>query len=129
MTIQESAEMYLKTIYILSLEHEHVRSIDISRQMHYSKPSITRAMKNLSSEDYITIDDNGYITLTVKGDQIARKIYERHEVLYKLFIRIGIDPRTAYDDACKIEHVISDETFAAIRKLNKGSVQKDQSGD
>ena len=119
MTIQESAEMYLETIYILSKENEYVRSIDIAKKMNFSKPSVSRAMKNLSNEDYISIDGNGYITLLDKGLKIAKKIYERHDVLTKYFIKLGINPKVAEDDACRIEHVISDETFNAIKNLIK----------
>jgi len=119
MTIQESAEMYLETIYILSKENEYVRSIDIAKKMNFSKPSVSRAVKNLSNEDYISIDENGYIALLDKGLKIAKKIYERHDVLTKYFIKLGINPKVAEDDACRIEHVISDETFNAIKNLIK----------
>ena len=117
MTIQESAEMYLETILILTNEKDSVRSIDIARKMNYSKPSVSRAMKNLSNEKYIAIDEDGSIILLPKGKKIAKKIYERHEVLTAYFIKLGISEKTAEDDACRIEHVISDETFAAIKKL------------
>ena len=116
MTIQESAEMYLETILILSKELENVRAIDICKKMNFSKPSVSRAMKNLSNENYISISDKGYITLEEKGLNIAKKIYERHELLTEYFERLGISPQTAEDDACKIEHVISDETFKVIKK-------------
>jgi len=117
MTIQESAEMYLETILVLSNENKNVRSIDISRKMNFSKPSVSRAMKNLSTENYIHIDENGYITLLPKGMEIAKKIYEKHEMLTKYFTSIGVSAKVAEDDACRIEHVISDETFDAIKKL------------
>ena len=116
MTIQESAEMYLETILILSKKTDNVRSIDISNHMHFSKPSVSRAMKNLSNADYIEIDGNGHITLTEKGLSVAKKIYERHRMLTEYFMKIGVSPQTAEEDACRIEHVISDETFAAIKK-------------
>ena len=116
MTIQESAEMYLETILILSKELENVRAIDICKKMNFSKPSVSRAMKNLSNENYISISDKGYITLEEKGLDIAKKIYERHELLTEYFERLGISSQTAEDDACKIEHVISDETFKVIKK-------------
>lgn len=116
MTIQESAEMYLETILILSKELENVRAIDICKKMNFSKPSVSRAMKNLSNENYISISDKGYITLEEKGLNIAKKIYERHEVLTDYFEHLGISSQTAEDDACKIEHVISDETFKVIKK-------------
>jgi Mn-dependent DtxR family transcriptional regulator len=119
MNIQESAEMYLETIHVLSQELENVRSIDICRKMGFSKPSISRAMKNLKAEDYIDIDGNGYITLKEKGLAIADKIYERHKSLTDFFISIGVSPATAEDDACRIEHVISDETFEKIKDRMK----------
>lgn len=117
MTIQESAEMYMETIHILSLKNKKVRAIDISRHMGFSKPSVSRAMKNLSNEGYISIDVNGNISLTEKGLKIAEGIYEKHRQLTDFFIRIGVSPETAEEDACRIEHVISDETFEAIKKL------------
>ena len=117
MTIQESAEMYMETIHILSLKNKNVRAIDISRHMGFSKPSVSRAMKNLSNEGYISIDVNGNISLTEKGLKIAEGIYEKHRQLTDFFIQIGVSPETAEEDACRIEHVISDETFKAIKKL------------
>ena len=117
MTIQESAEMYLETILILSNEKDSVRSIDVAKKMNFSKPSVSRAMKNLNNNGYISIDKDGFISLLPDGEKIARKIYERHEVLTAYFIRLGISEKTAEDDACRIEHVISDETFEAIKKL------------
>ena len=117
MTIQESAEMYLETILILNKEKGSVRAIDVAKKMNYSKPSVSRAMKNLSGEGYISINEDGFIQLLPIGKRIAVKIYERHEVLTAYFISLGISARTAEDDACRIEHVISDETFKAIKKL------------
>ena len=117
MTIQESAEMYLETILVLSHKLENVRSIDICKQMNYSKPSVSRAMKNLKNENYIEIDGNGYIELTEKGMAIAAKIYEKHKILTDYFVSLGVSEQTAEDDACKIEHVISDETFNIIKKI------------
>ena len=108
--------MYLETILVLSKENETVRSIDISRKMNFSKPSVSRAMKNLKTEGYIDMDDDGYITLLEKGRQIAEKIYERHQVLTRCFINFGVSPETAEEDACRIEHVISDETFNKIKE-------------
>ncbi len=119
MNIQESAEMYLETIHVLSQHLEHVRSIDICRKMNFSKPSISRAMKNLKAEDYIDISEEGYITLKEKGFAIANKIYERHKALTSFFIDLGVSPETAEDDACRIEHVISDETFEKIKEKMK----------
>ena len=116
MNIQESAEMYLETIYILSLKQDNVRSIDIAKERSFSKPSVSRAVNNLKNDNYIDIDVNGYISLTDKGLALAKKIYERHTVLTKYFIKLGVSDKTAEDDACKIEHVISDETFEIIKK-------------
>ena len=111
--------MYLETIHVLSQQLEHVRSIDICRKMNFSKPSISRAMKNLKAEDYIDISEEGYITLKEKGFAIANKIYERHKTLTSFFIDLGVSPETAEDDACRIEHVISDETFEKIKEKMK----------
>lgn len=117
--MQESGEMYLETILVLSKQKEHVRSIDICEEMGYSKPSVSRAMSILRTGKYIEMDGNNYITLTKTGRAIAEKIYERHTVISKLLTKIGIDEQTAADDACKIEHVISDTTFEAIKKFTK----------
>ena len=119
MNIQESAEMYLESIHVLSQEKENVRSIDICRKMGFSKPSVSRAMKNLKAEGYIDIDENGYVTLKEKGLAIADKIYERHRILTQYFVNIGVSPQVAEDDACRIEHVISDETFSKIKEEMK----------
>ena len=108
--------MYLETIHVLSQEKENVRSIDISRKMGFSKPSVSRAMKNLKNEGYIDIDAEGYITLKEKGLQIADKIYDRHRTLTEYFVSIGVSEKTAEEDACRIEHVISDETFTRIKE-------------
>lgn len=116
MKIQESGEMYLESILILSQQKGAVRSIDVAEYMKYSKPSVSRAMSILRAENYITFDTNGYILLTDKGRTIAEKIYERHNVLTSLLTNIGVSPETAADDACRMEHVISDETFNAIKK-------------
>ena len=116
MMIQESGEMYLETILILSGVKEFVRSVDIARRLGYSKPSVSRAMKNLKEEGYIDIDDNGHIFLLEKGRAVAARIYERHEVLTKCLISLDVDPKIAEEDACRIEHIISDETFERIRE-------------
>lgn len=122
MIIYESGEMYLETILTLSQNSEFVRSIDIAESMGFSKPSVSRAVKNLKTEGYISIDDNGYITLTESGMSIASKIYERHTVLTKVLISLGVDEKTASQDACKIEHDISDVSFEAIkRKMESNS--------
>ncbi len=119
MTLQESGEMYLETILILSEKKNDVRSIDICEEMGFSKPSISRAIHLLENGGYLSIDGNGYITLTDVGHEIAEKIYERHKVLTALFVGIGVDEDTASEDACRIEHVISDKTFQAIKKHMK----------
>ncbi|MCR5636350.1 MAG: metal-dependent transcriptional regulator [Clostridiales bacterium] len=116
MNLQESGEMYLETILILSKQKGCVRAIDISEHMGYSKPSVSRAMGLLKSGEFIKIDENGSITLTKEGKNIAEKIYERHNVLTDMLIRLGVDKKTAAADACKIEHDISDDSFNAIKK-------------
>lgn len=115
MKLQESGEMYLETILILSKKNNFVRSIDISEYMGYSKPSVSRAMSILHKGGYILIDREGYIALTESGREVAEKIFERHNVLCELLTNIGVDPETAKADACKMEHDISDATFAAIK--------------
>lgn len=116
MTLQESGEMYLETIYILSKENPTVRAIDVSEYMGFSKPSVSRAMGLLKDSGYITTDGGGYISLTDAGMQIAEKIYERHTLLTDMFVSLGVDRETAARDACKIEHVISDNTFSALKQ-------------
>lgn len=115
MKIQESGEMYLESIYVLSKRQQYVRSIDISEYMGYSKPSVSRAVSLLRASGYILIDKQGYIALTESGRDIACKIYDRHVVLSKVLIRLGVDEQTAKNDACKIEHIISDKSFEAIK--------------
>ncbi len=119
MKIQESAENYLETILRISLRKEHVRSIDIVNELDFSKPSVSVAMKNLRLNGYIKMDTSGYITLTDAGREIAEKIYERHQLLSKWLTRLGVDPETATQDACRIEHVISQESFEAIKQHTK----------
>ena len=114
MHLQESGEMYLETILILSREKSAVRAIDIVEYMHFSKPSVSRAMGLLKSGGYLTVDADGHIQLTDIGREVAEKIYKRHTVLSDLLTRLGVDPEIAAADACKIEHVISDQTFAAL---------------
>ena len=117
MGLQESGEMYLETIYVLSKDGASVRSIDISEHMGYSKPSVSRAVSLLKSGGYITMDRDNYIHLTEEGHEIAYKIYQRHTVLSSLLEQIGVRPETAAQDACRMEHAISDETFNAIRNF------------
>lgn len=119
MNIYESAEDYLERILILQEEKGEVRSIDIAHDMGFSKPSISVAMKKLKEAGLIEIDEHGFITLTKQGHVIADRVYERHTVLKKVFINIGVDPKQAEKDACKVEHVISEETFEAIKKKVK----------
>ena len=115
MKIQESGEMYLETIYVLSAKLPFVRSIDVSEYMGYSKPSISRAMGLLRNNGLILVDKNGNITLTEAGLAIAKKIYERHTLLSEFLELLGVDEKTATEDACKIEHVISDTSFQALK--------------
>lgn len=115
MKIQESAENYLETILILTKRLGQVRSIDIASELSFSKPSVSIAMKNLRTNGYIEVDKYGYITLLDKGREIAEKIYERHTLLTDWLVALGIDPNVAAEDACRIEHVISAETFAAFK--------------
>ena len=115
MRIQESAENYLETILMLKKRNGYVRSIDIAEELDFSKPSVSVAMKNLRENGYIGIDENGHITLQEKGLEIAEKIYERHTLLSEWLIALGVTPKTALEDACRIEHVISAESFAAIK--------------
>ena len=118
MQIRESAENYLETILILSqLKGKgEVRSIDIVNELEFSKPSVSVAMKNLRENGYITVDKDGYIRLTDKGLEIAEKMYERHTLLSQGLIKLGVDEKVAVEDACRMEHVISAESFAAIKK-------------
>lgn len=115
MALQESGEMYLETILILSRKGGHVRSVDVSEHMGYSKPSVSRAVGLLKAGEYITIDPDGHIHLTEKGLSTAEKIMSRHTVLTQMLVSLGVDPETASADACKMEHVISDTTFNAIK--------------
>jgi Mn-dependent DtxR family transcriptional regulator len=116
MALQESGEMYLETILILSRKNGRVRSIDISEHMGYSKPSVSRAVGLLKQDAFITVEKDGFIHLTEKGLAQAEKILDRHTILTQMLIQLGISRETASNDACRIEHVISDETFEAIRK-------------
>ena len=116
MALHESAEMNLETIYTLVKERGSIRSIDVAEHMGYSKPSISRAVGLLKSGGYLTMEKDGSLVLTAEGEQVARNIYERHTVLTAMLTRLGVDPRTAAEDACRIEHVISEESFRAIRE-------------
>lgn len=116
MKIQESAENYLETILILSKTKAEVRSIDIVNELNYSKPSVSVAMKNLRENGFINVDKNGFITLSEKGREIADKMYERHKFLSNWLMFLGVDEETAVKDACKIEHILSEETFEKIKQ-------------
>ena len=119
MKIHESREDYLETILILHNKQEKVISLDVANYMGYSKASISRAMKNLRVSGYIIIDSNGNIELTESGLEIANNIYERHQILSKLFMSIGVSEKTALEDACRVEHYLSKETFEAIKRNYK----------
>ena len=116
MRLQESGEMYLESIYVLSKAQGTVRSIDISEYMGYSKPSVSRAVSLLKNGGYITMDKDNLIALTDSGLEIAQKIFDRHTLIANLLIRLGVSEKTAAEDACKLEHSISDESFEAIRR-------------
>lgn len=116
MILQESGEMYLETILILSKKMGDVRSIDIVEYMGYSKPSVSRAVGILRNGGLISVNKSGYISLTDKGRELAEKIYERHNVITAVLTKLGVDEETASEDACKMEHVISDKTFHALKK-------------
>ena len=116
MGLAESGEMYLETIYVLTRHSTSVRSIDVAESMGYSKPSVSRAIGILKAGEYIEVDRSGFITLTEKGVKTAESLYERHTILTDLLVSLGVDRETAVIDACKIEHVISAESFEAIKK-------------
>ena len=114
MALQESGEMYLETVYILSQKRPFVRSIDVAEYMGFSKPSVSRGVGILKRDGYLNVDKDGYLTLTEAGLDRARKIYERHTVIRDMLIRLGVHEETASQDACRIEHIISDASFQAI---------------
>lgn len=120
MNLQESGQMYLESILILTKKNPNVRSIDVCEYMGFSKPSVSRAIGLLKSGGYVTVDENGFLSLTAEGLAVAHKMYERHTLLTELLTSMGVSEKTASEDACKIEHHISDESFNAIKKaLNK----------
>lgn len=123
MKIQESAENYLETILILKKQKGNVRSIDIVNELEYTKPSVSVAMKNLRENGYIVMDHSGYITLTDKGLKIAETIYERHTLISDWLVTLGVDKKTAVEDACRIEHVISAKSFEAIKRHTQAANQ------
>ncbi len=116
MNLHESGEMYLETIYMLSMEKSKVRAIDVGESMGYSKPSVSRALSILKKDNLVVSNQEGYLSLTEEGLEIAKKIYDRHTLLTDFLVKIGLDPQTASDDACKMEHAISDTTYIAIQK-------------
>ena len=124
MKMQESPEDYLETIYMLSLEKDEVRSIDVARHLGFSKPSVSVAMKRLRENGYVNMDDNNYLTLTDAGKEIAVKVFERHNVLAGYLRSVGVSADTAARDACRIEHVLSEETFQILKGLYLQSQKK-----
>ena len=115
MHLQESGEMYLETIFVLSKTGKPVRAVDVGEHMGFSKPSVSRAIGLLKQGGYVVTDEEGHLLLTDAGREAAEKTYERHTILTELFVRLGVDPATASEDACKVEHDLSDETFLAIK--------------
>ena len=118
MSLHESGEMYLETIYVLSKKSNTVRSLDVAEEMNFSKSSVSRAIKILKDGGFVTVDENGYLSLTESGSAVARKIYERHKFLTQFLISIGVSEETAAEDACRVEHYISDETFDALKNYS-----------
>ena len=116
MSLHESGQMYLETIYVLSKEKSFVRAIDVGEHMGYSKPSVSRAVSTLKKDGYITVGEDGGLKLTDLGLQVAESMYERHTVLTKMLISLGVEESIAAEDACRMEHVLSDESFNAIKK-------------
>jgi Mn-dependent DtxR family transcriptional regulator len=116
MRLLESGEMYIESIYVLSKEKETVRAIDVGEHLGYSKPSVSRALGILREGGFVTVGENGHLSLTESGESIAKKIYERHTILTEMLSALGVDEKTASEDACRLEHAISDESFAAIKK-------------
>ncbi len=117
MRTNQSAEDYLEAILMLKNENGYVRSIDVAHALGFSKPSVSVAMKSLREKGYVTVDEQGHISLTEKGLSIANKVYERHEILTKLLIHIGVDEETAMEDSCKIEHDLSEITFTKLKEF------------
>lgn len=128
LTLHESAEMYIETIYRLAQESNYVRSIDVAESMGYSKPSVSRAVNLLKQGGYLLMDKDGFLTLTEQGRSVAQKVYERHTLLTRLLVSLGVDEKIAAEDACRIEHVISDESFAAVKARFGDSAQTQTEG-
>lgn len=116
MALYESGQMYLEAIYVLLQKKDKIRAIDIGAYLGYTKPSVSRAVGVLKRDEFISVDTEGYITLTKKGRSLAEQLYERHTILTKTLVALGVDEETAADDACRIEHVISDKSFDAVKK-------------
>lgn len=116
MKILESAENYLETILVLKNEKGHVRSVDVANELGFTKPSVSVAMKSFREEGYVTVDTDGFISLTDKGLEIAERVYERHEIIAKALISLGVCEETAYEDSCRIEHYISCESFEKLKQ-------------
>ena len=116
MALHESGQMYMEAIYVLLQNNEKIRSIDVGAYLGYTKPSVSRAVGLLKKSEHILVDSDGYITMTPKGKEFAEQLYERHTVLTNMLIALGVDEETATEDACRIEHVISDKSFAAVKK-------------
>lgn len=129
MHLQESGEMYLETIYVLSKSHATVRAIDVSEYMGYSKPSVSRALGILRKGGYVIVDEDGHLKLTDAGRDVAEKIYGRHLLFTKMLTRLGVSPETAAADACKIEHVVSDETVEALRRHEEAARAAEEKAD
>ena len=121
--MRESGEMYLETLLVMGKRNGNIRSIDLAKEMGFSKPTISQQVKKFRSEGYIDVDGEGYLTLTEKGKEIAEKIYERHNVISEIFLALGVSEQTAREDACRIEHYISDETYNKMKEpyLQNGS--------
>ena len=115
MPIHESGQMYMETIYILSQKSTYVRAIDVGEQLGFSKPSVSRALSILKRDGHVSVDDSGAITLTESGLAIAQTMYTRHTILSQMLMKLGVDEKTATEDACRIEHVISEKSFSAVR--------------
>ena len=115
MTLHESGQMYLEAIHVLLQKNGRIRAIDVGAYLGYTKPSVSRAIGILKNAEYISVDGDGYITMAPKGAQVAEQLYERHTVLTNMLVALGVDEETATEDACRIEHVISDQSFAAVK--------------
>jgi Mn-dependent DtxR family transcriptional regulator len=123
LALQESGQMYLESIYVLTQKNKYVRSIDVCEYMGFSKPSVSRAVGLLKEGEYIVVDHDGYITLTEKGISVAEKMYERHTILTNFLIKLGVDEQIAAADACKIEHHLSDESFNALKEHARNIIE------